>query len=350
MTKLLTATALVLSGLAALSGAATASAVVIASVPNDTPIAIAGGTIAWSKLDQGSYRLQIASPGPSGMYVTEQADVPAARRPFDVSGTVTVDDRIIFLYTRCNVSYSEPGLSHGVPRQDEAGCDIYRYDATNRTEKLLDSVSSPTADEAWPVMDVRGRGGKGSATIAFVRRHSVNNKYLGSMRPCDVPYVADLSHPGSVRRLDRGPCAYTHGMAISRTARSFKLVQATDDQLRRVPLSGRPGSTLARKQILGEYALRYVWYGSPSITSTAVWATRWYGSSLEGVAKFSGAGKHRKHTLIKAPGRALRYVRQDGGVNLKLTAQKGRAYSNCIAKAPCSLELVTGTPESALLP
>jgi hypothetical protein len=113
--------------------------------------------------------------------------------------------RVVALYTRC--------------RTANRGCDVYRYDVQGRRERKVLGVSSLTKDEAWPVQ-WRGR-------LAFVRRARAyvldgysprpdprGKRGGGTLGDCDIPYVKTLSARAPCRRLDRGLCAPTTGMAI----------------------------------------------------------------------------------------------------------------------------------------
>jgi hypothetical protein len=250
---------LALAAVLAASAAARADDVV-AAVPRDTPIAAYGGVVAWSDYDAatGSYRLVVRR----GEQVVP-LPVPAARRPFDVSLGPDAHGRVVALYTRCRAA------AHG--------CDIYRYALEAARERRL-AVSSPTADEAWPVQ-WRDR-------VAFVRRARarVPDPVLAPGRPgargprvpCDVPYVSTRAGRAPARRLARGLCGETIGLSI----RGERIVQTTsfyvdfnaaETQVRRLSARGGAGRVLARAPGgLGGYSV----FTSPTQSASAVWLTR----------------------------------------------------------------------------
>jgi opacity protein-like surface antigen len=262
------------SKLASLALATTAAAVllasssahadeVVATLARDTPVAAFDGVAAWSEYDQATarYHLVIYQGGQPA-----RARLAASRRPFDVSLGPDARGRVVALYTRCR---------HGV-----RDCDVYRYAVKARREQRLGSVSSPEMDEAWPTQ-WRDR-------VAFVRRAKSyvrddfdhrpdprGKRGGGPLIDCDVPFVKTVGSSEPSRRLDRARCGATTGMSL----RGDSLVQVSDaylyeaseTQVRRVPIDGRPARVLARA---GGGLSGYSPFSSPSQSKSAVYLTR----------------------------------------------------------------------------
>lgn len=336
----------------------------VATVTADTPITVAGDLAAWSKKVGKSYRLQITSPAASGgKYVTTEAAAAPSPRPFDASGAVTSGKRALFLYSRCQKTVRERW--DGIKR--ESGCDIYRYDAASRKETKLSAVSSPTADEAWPVM--------AGNTIAFVRRatarwrdgydHRPSTNGKGVIGACDMPYAGKLGRPSSVRRLDRSECGTTIGMTMGQApSGAITLIQVTDidqggagseSQLRRLPVTGARAVILDRA---GGGEGGYSPFASPSLTSTSLWLTR-TGSRQHiepGVIRItSPASRRPKYNEYHDNSIAGRFVAQDGGHYWMLRGTNGGdeqssydAAAYCTEQQPCQLIRANGSPASVI--
>jgi hypothetical protein len=217
----------------------------VAQLTRDTPIAAYGGTVAWSAYDATTklYSLEIQR----GSTAPVAAGVRPSSRPFDVSLGPDAAGHTVALYTRCT-----------------PGCDVYRYDL--RRETKVAAVSSPTADEAWPV--------QWGNLLAFVRRHAKGG--TGEVPECDVPYVKVLGSSAPSRRLDRGSCGATTGMSI----RGSSIVQVTvgtppsatrfDSQVRLLSAHGGPSRLLARQGFGEESNV----FSSPTQAAGTVFVTR----------------------------------------------------------------------------
>lgn len=340
----------------ATAGAATSP---IATVTSDTPIAIAATTVAWSAYDASSHRYRLMLR--TGDAAPVKAAVAPQRRPFDVSGTFTSDNREVFLYSRCAETVPNPDGS----LKREYRCDLYRYDVSTSRERRMSEVSSRSADEAWPVMDVRGRRGSGADRIAFVRRKTIWDHDAGMMVSCDRAYTTTLSRPSEVKPLASGGCGETVGMALRQDpAGRYTLIQVTDlnlggagsiAQVLDVPLSGQPVRVLARN---GGGEAGYVGFTSPSITSTAVWVATTGGREgvRQGVVKITGRGRAPTLKTFANTGVAGRFLRRDGGPSLLLRGTNGgiseeigrEVSASCTPATPCTLESVSGSPAAAL--
>lgn len=161
------------------------------------------------------------------------------------------------LYPRCR----RPGGA----RRRPSGCDIYRYDLTTGREELVSEVSRPGRDEGWPAQSGR--------RVAFV---ALRGEGPGS-RPCDVPYVKTLATAEPARRLDRGRCSQTTGLAL----RADQIVQVplgperdgSLSEVRRLDARGGRMQLLSRIHDL-DMAGRNEYTGTPALTRAAVYLLR----------------------------------------------------------------------------
>ena len=309
---------------------------VVAQVSEDTPISAYGGKLAWSdhnaKTDR--FRLMISdrlAPGGQGVVATTAANVPTARRPFDVSLTRTSSNRFFVLYTRCSkVVRSASGLAR------EAGCDVYRYDILARKETRLAAVSSPVRDEAWPVQ---------SGDRVFFARRGKNG--------CDEFRVKTLTSSAASHSIARPACGTISGIAVSE---NFAVVTTDDDatdfglpsRVTRFSLAG-PGkpADLARA---GSGEDGYSPYSSPSIVNGSVYLAR--SGNRNGVTNGLVRIKLRNRVITTVGKQTLagRIAREDGNstwfiqgtVNDEDERPGTSAY--CTPRSPCQLVLASRDP------
>jgi hypothetical protein len=143
----------------------------IADVQHDTPLASHDGWSALSEQQGERYQLVLRSPGGE----LTVPSLPTSSKPWDVSLGPDAHGDVAAVYRRCTSS----------------GCDVYRLDPETGRSQKLESVSSPSHDEATPAI--------WGSTIAFTRR----------IDGCDVPYVKTLGSSEASRRLLRSKCLQT---------------------------------------------------------------------------------------------------------------------------------------------
>lgn len=145
----------------------------VAEILREAPVAGYGGWEAWSAFDEatGRYTLTLRDPASGAL----KTPLPSSKRPWDVALGPDAHGNVVAIYQRCGSS----------------GCDVRRTNVATGTEQALNSVSSPSYDEATPAI--------WKSTVVFTRR----------VHGCDVPYVKDLSSSASSRRLLKSKCLTT---------------------------------------------------------------------------------------------------------------------------------------------
>jgi hypothetical protein len=145
----------------------------VAELLRDAPLAGYGGWEAWSAFDESTGRYTLTLRDPAGGAL--KTPLPSSKRPWDVSLGPDAHGNVVAIYQRCGSS----------------GCDIRRMDVATGAEQTLESVSSPSYDEATPAI--------WKSTVVFTR----------DVKGCDVPYVKDLGSSASSRRLLKSKCLTT---------------------------------------------------------------------------------------------------------------------------------------------
>lgn len=309
---------------------------VVAQVNDDTPISAYAGKLAWSDYNVKTkrYRLMISdrlTPGSMGVVETTAANVPTARRPFDVSLTRTSSNRFFVLYTRCTKVVRGAG---GLPR--EAGCDVYRYEIQARKETRLAAVSSPVQDEAWPV--------QAGDRVFFARR---------GRNGCDEFRVKSLTSSAASHEIARPACGTISGIAVDE---NFAVVTTDDSDtdfnlpglVTRFSLAG-PGkpADLARA---GRGEGGYSPYSSPSIVNGSVYLAR--GGNREGVTNGFVRIQLRSRVITTVGRQTLagRVAREDGNSTWFIQGTPdeeelpGMSAHCAPTQPPCQLVLASADP------